>query len=606
MVRSPNGHLHMVYESMDRVWYEKSTDNGITWTLMNEGKPLSNDVSKYPSIDFYGNDKIMIAYNKVDQFKIVVKVFNLNNPTSSYESVVSSFADVTDMSKPTIANSTSGGIIIIWDNNVIPGGLKYRHGYLYSTYIYWYNSPTTVPNTSHISTNASLAGCKNYAHPLSYWLAWTDNNQTIKVIKIDVNPSTHVVSFSQYHYFSSSGYTYNREPSISVMSDNNYRIAWIGEKTGEKKVVTYFNNQYWKFGWYPTSASISATDDGRNIVAYSDNYGSTNKFAHIWWYQSYKNLNILGKQVQLSNGSTMSNMYAESFQNTTSPYSFSTSSNLGSLSKTGNNKIYSGREVIVSKDSIQYYYLLGDVSVDDNTIEPIDTDKNPDLSKVEKVNGFLRTEAFKLNDNSEFTFSVNYGITDSLASLNDLSEKEYVAFRVELVDNSSNKIIGEYHKVVFSLKEIIGNENETFKIDTKGIGDKEVYLRVVVEENVKGEIAIANVHSEDGIFAKKGNVQFVELSYSDEKIISEYSLNQNYPNPFNPITTISYQIPTDGFVTLKVYDVLGKEVASLINEQKTSGRYDVQFDGSNLSSGIYFYKISAGNYTDTKKLMLMK
>jgi hypothetical protein len=477
---------------------------------------------------------------------------------------------------------------------------------LYSTYIYWYNSPTTVPNTSHISTNASLAGCKNYAHPLSYWLAWTDNNQTIKVIKIDVNPSTHVVSFSQYHYFSSSGYTYNREPSISVMSDNNYRIAWIGEKTGEKKVVTYFNNQYWKFGWYPTSASISATDDGRNIVAYSDNYGSTNKFAHIWWYQSYKNLNILGKQVQLSNGSTMSNMYAESFQNTTSPYSFSTSSNLGSLSKTGNNKIYSGREVIVSKDSIQYYYLLGDVSVDDNTIEPIDTDKNPDLSKVEKVNGFLRTEAFKLNDNSEFTFSVNYGVTDSINALKNLSEKEYVAFRIELVDNSSNKIIGEYHKVVFSLKEIIGNGSESFKIDTKGIGDKEVYLRVVVEENIKGEIAIANLHSEEGIFAKKGNIQFVELSYSDENVISNYSLSQNYPNPFNPVTTISYQIPADGFVTLKVYDILGKEVASLVNEQKTSGRYNVQFDGSSLSSGIYFYKISSEGYVETKKLMLMK
>lgn len=120
---------------------------------------------------------------------------------------------------------------------------------------------------------------------------------------------------------------------------------------------------------------------------------------------------------------------------------------------------------------------------------------------------------------------------------------------------------------------------------------------------------------------KKGNVQFVELSYSDEKVITDYSLSQNYPNPFNPVTTISYQIPTDGFVTLKVYDVLGKEVATLVNGQKLSGSYIVQFDGSNLSSGIYFYKISVGDaaanlsadkassahgYSDTKKLMLMK
>jgi len=91
-----------------------------------------------------------------------------------------------------------------------------------------------------------------------------------------------------------------------------------------------------------------------------------------------------------------------------------------------------------------------------------------------------------------------------------------------------------------------------------------------------------------------------------KRIITDYSLSQNYPNPFNPTTTISYQIPKAGFVTLKVYDVLGKEVASLVNGQKTSGRYNVQFGGSKLTSGIYFYKISAGDYSATKKLILMK
>jgi hypothetical protein len=91
-----------------------------------------------------------------------------------------------------------------------------------------------------------------------------------------------------------------------------------------------------------------------------------------------------------------------------------------------------------------------------------------------------------------------------------------------------------------------------------------------------------------------------------QNILSDYKLFNNYPNPFNPKTTISYLIPADGFVTLRVYDVLGKEVATLVNGQKPSGRYNVQFDGSNLSSGIYFYKISAGDYSATKKLILMK
>ena len=89
-------------------------------------------------------------------------------------------------------------------------------------------------------------------------------------------------------------------------------------------------------------------------------------------------------------------------------------------------------------------------------------------------------------------------------------------------------------------------------------------------------------------------------------MITEFRLEQNYPNPFNPLTTINYQIPEEGLVKLVVYDVLGKEVSILLNEAKKSGSYKVEFDGSNLSSGIYFYKLIINNFVDTKKLVLLK
>lgn len=85
-----------------------------------------------------------------------------------------------------------------------------------------------------------------------------------------------------------------------------------------------------------------------------------------------------------------------------------------------------------------------------------------------------------------------------------------------------------------------------------------------------------------------------------------YKLEQNYPNPFNPSTTIRYSIPKNGFVNLKVYDVTGKEVATLVNEVKTPGNYIVDFDASFLSSGIYFYKIAAGDFSSVKKMILIK
>jgi hypothetical protein len=92
---------------------------------------------------------------------------------------------------------------------------------------------------------------------------------------------------------------------------------------------------------------------------------------------------------------------------------------------------------------------------------------------------------------------------------------------------------------------------------------------------------------------------------------NDFYLAQNYPNPFNPTTTIKYQIPEISFVTIKVYDVLGNEVATLVNEEKPAGSYEVEFSvGQNsilsLSSGIYFYRLQAGSFIETRKMVLIK
>ena len=85
-----------------------------------------------------------------------------------------------------------------------------------------------------------------------------------------------------------------------------------------------------------------------------------------------------------------------------------------------------------------------------------------------------------------------------------------------------------------------------------------------------------------------------------------YNIEQNFPNPFNPSTTITYQIPNDGQVTIKVFDVLGREVKTLVDEFKPANWYSVVFDASHLSSGMYFYSIHAGDYNAVKKMMLIK
>ncbi len=104
-----------------------------------------------------------------------------------------------------------------------------------------------------------------------------------------------------------------------------------------------------------------------------------------------------------------------------------------------------------------------------------------------------------------------------------------------------------------------------------------------------------------------------DVSDEQEIIPTVFKLNQNYPNPFNPSTIINYQIPEQSFVSLKIYDILGKKVATLLNEEKLAGSYNVVFNASSISSGVYFYTIEAtpnggqkGSFFQTRKMILLR
>jgi hypothetical protein len=129
--------------------------------------------------------------------------------------------------------------------------------------------------------------------------------------------------------------------------------------------------------------------------------------------------------------------------------------------------------------------------------------------------------------------------------------------------------------------------------------------------NPNGDLFITTLQDDNII-----KVSNLPVGVEDENnfVADDFSLEQNYPNPFNPSTSIQYRVSSISNVSLKVYDVLGREIATLVNEEKPVGSYEVNFDASGLSSGIYFYKLTAGNsstgsgqvFTETKKMLLMK
>ena len=103
-----------------------------------------------------------------------------------------------------------------------------------------------------------------------------------------------------------------------------------------------------------------------------------------------------------------------------------------------------------------------------------------------------------------------------------------------------------------------------------------------------------------------GSFEFSDEIEIDVVIPIEYSLSQNFPNPFNPSTIIKYSIPDEGLVTLKVFTAIGEEVISLVSEVKQPGVYEVEFNASTLPSGIYFYRLQAGSFIETKKMVLLR
>jgi hypothetical protein len=141
--------------------------------------------------------------------------------------------------------------------------------------------------------------------------------------------------------------------------------------------------------------------------------------------------------------------------------------------------------------------------------------------------------------------------------------------------------------------------NEIIQSGGAHANERWVYYRVTAVDQYPQESPNSN---QVGIKVKGAALD----KFSTGTEVYDYSLAQNYPNPFNPSTKISYSIKEDGFVTLKVYDILGVEIATLVNEQKTAGSYEADFNAASLPSGMYIYKLHAGSFTDVKKMLLTK
>ena len=194
--------------------------------------------------------------------------------------------------------------------------------------------------------------------------------------------------------------------------------------------------------------------------------------------------------------------------------------------------------------------------------------------------------------------------------------------------NISVKSDGKRHHVQYLLSD---DNDELFRLNTKKWAEETDFFDKMpgsfsdVSPEVSGffnfPVTLKEIHLKLDSERQSGKVYTgtiyldnLRISYPDgvtsvddlEELPGVFTLSQNYPNPFNPSTVINWQLAKGGKVSLKIYDLLGREIKTLVNEYRAPGKYETFFNGDLLPSGVYFYRIVSGNYSDTKKMMLLK
>ncbi len=630
MVRTDNGIYHVVYESMGNVWYTYSLTANFQGDWSEDEMVLPD--AKNPSLDYEGNTiKIVCEIHYSGDAQIWLLTYEPQS-NGGYENteveVVTTYPDSYFGNAKPVISYTNDAIFIAYRKNTTEG-IKQRTKFNNNGW-YW-DSEATIPGTGQYSSDPSIAGNNTEVHivfakpgKIMYEMAYMQGYNWLFAYLSDIS--------------NGSGFKTNKYPSISFSHNQHLYaiISWLGiydaamQKRSAKQqggitpfrryaaVTKVGSGSYWgsfnNFGdnvEYTNNNSINS--DPGSIISWSEQNGQYSKFVKrlgSGTYDAVQPLSTNGIQPFVSNGSSFQDIKAMVFNTSTSaPYLLNKCTNdfsLQSLAKSNEDETIDlsyGRSGVIEKEGIEFLFNVGDILVDGEAVKFVVRADTLPVNTIEELNSAVVTEPFYLNQQTELIFSnyyyvVNPDWADSLLS-NDFS----VNFKCELVKASTNEIVGTFDNITYNKTNVEEYDNPGFLVDCSGIEQGNYYFRLTTTLNDEANLYLTDIQR-DNYLLQKGNL--IGRTFKGEPIPQVYALEQNYPNPFNPSTTIRYQLPQDGFVTLKIYDILGREVTTLVNEEKTKGRYEVNFNASSLASGVYLYRIKVNDYVAVKKMLMLK
>jgi len=622
--------LYQVYESMNKVWLEMSTNSGASWSILNRGMPLNTGNAKCASMCTYGG-AIGIVYQQQagTGYDIMLRFFFPNTNTYNtlgYGPFVVSEESTESYSThacPVIGWVYGGKLLIAYEKKWDGGygdapGIRYYYGESNGTDICWHASGI-IDSTDANSRTPAIDCMQTYpgfnpAFHLLWWQTTGPASCSVHYQKIQWN-TNNVLSFSSPQNLSSDlEYPGSANENLIAYMSDSPEFIWKSENydyedgdvyTTYSTIVLKNSNMHWEFGDDAVMPSIAKNFE-EDFYAFSwQNGNSTYQFATSDDF-TINTIGNYGYAAQLCPGGSLYNMYLLGLgDDAPSMYHFTNSNSLGSYYyKAPATGSYVGRYADINIKGTTFRLGLSDILVDNKSINFVPIPKDDTIASLEKMNSILESQPFELSNNSTFDYSVVYKFADSLKAKTALGDNGYLNFKVELVDAATDKVLGTYDTLTYSKNQVRKRSLKAYEVSAEGLGNRTVKLRMVINSNADiKSIEAVQKYSTTSAMSKRSKKS---IAYNGSAKVAEYAISQNYPNPFNPTTMINYQIPKNGMVSIKVYNINGTEVANLVNEVKESGRYSVEFNARNLASGVYFYRIISGDFVQTKKMAVLK
>ncbi len=530
---------------------------------------------------------------------------------------------------PKIANTSDGGSFICWFDN---------RGGSYAVYLQKLNA---LGIKQFATDGLLISGNPQSSSLVDYDMISDDSNNAIIVFTdtrsgSTINPFAYKISSQGNFLWGPNGITlandagtFQANPSVIKTSDNNFIVTWIYSSSPNKIAFQKLSSGGTKL-WgtdpiylagagaenftYPTMVS---SDNGTSILMWSGYSGSfINPQNYKLYSQKFSSTgSVIWKDTVYSLGGVTGFFVPKIF----------TDENDGALCVWQDDR----NAVSVQSTFVQHYTATGTKLFPVNGVE---ASTMSNFNKFDAWAAYMKStgETYLVwkHANSDQSFYAIYGQRISLGGTRLWGDdgKQLVSFSNDSYVNQicftkDTSMIAAYNKSIFATA-----NNVQFAFITNRNGDlgwggtvKEIgnitggKSKIVGALDLNGmtKIVWSDDRGDDGIYAQ--NINFngtlgnsTGIGKTGTEVPAAFSLSQNYPNPFNPGTNLEFGISNLGFVSLKIYDAIGKEVATLVNSNLNPGTYKYYFDAGNLAGGVYFYRLSAGDFVETKKMVLVK